>query len=248
MATQRRSYHPPDPGVWALPSGNEKGFIRGSKAVAGFGNYDHCIAVLSASAARALVTKHHYSHTVVNNSFVHLGVYQRNNLVGVLQFGYALNPVQVSHVVRDTSQGEYLELNRMWLSDVAPRNSESMSISYALKYIRHAMPSVAWIQTFADERCGGLGVVYQACNFQFVGEHVTDFYFLDGDFYHRILLTAHRQGTRAQQLLAGVDRVFRLRYRQFRYVFFLKRAWRSRLLLPPQPYPKAAKSPAPDAP
>ena len=53
----------------------------------------------------------------------------------------------------------------MWLSDDAPRNSESRAISYAVKYIRKACPSVVWIQSFADERCGGLGVVYQAANF-----------------------------------------------------------------------------------
>ena len=59
----------------------------------------------------------------------------------------------------------------MWLSDDAPRNSESRAISYALKYIRRACPSVAWVQSYADERCQGLGVVYQACSFLYLGFH-----------------------------------------------------------------------------
>ena len=60
-----------------------------------------------------------------------------------------------------TVQDQYMELNRMWLSDDAPRNSESRAISCSLKYIRRACPSVAWVQTYADERCQGLGVVYR---------------------------------------------------------------------------------------
>lgn len=67
--------------------------------------------------------------------------------------------------MEDTVQGEHMELNRMWLSGAAPRNSESRAISYSIKYIRQACPSVAWIQSFADERCKSLGVVYQAVNF-----------------------------------------------------------------------------------
>ena len=76
-----------------------------------------------------------------------------------------------------------------------------MAISYAVKYIRRASPSVAWIQSFADERCGRLGVVYQASNFLFLGTHVSPFYFLDGDYYHKILMTARRKSNVRGKLL-----------------------------------------------
>jgi len=181
----------------------------------------------------------HYSHRVVNNSYLHLGVYLDGALEGVLQFGYALCPARAGKVVADTVQGEYLELNRMWLSDVAPRNSESRAISYAVKYIRRACPSVAWIQSFADERCGGLGVVYQAANFLYLGSHRTTFYMLDGETYHDMLLTAHRKGgQRGAYLRANLHRAEKRTLRQFRYIFFLKRAWMKRLRMSVQPYPK----------
>ena len=176
---------------------------------------------------------------IVNNSYIHLGVYYRDNFAGVLQFGYALNPACAGKIVEGTVQGEYLELNRMWLADVCPRNSESMAISYAVKYIRRASPSVAWIQSFADERCGRLGVVYQASNFLYLGCHVSPFYFLDGDYYHNILMTAHRKsGGRGRMLRENKKRAIPLAYRQFRYVLFLKQSWRKRLRLKVQPYPK----------
>ena len=127
----------------------------------------------------------------------------------------------------------------MWLADVCPRNSESMAISYAVKYIRRASPSVAWIQSFADERCGRLGVVYQASNFLYLGSHVSPFYFLDGDYYHNIIMTAHRKsGGRGRMLRENKKRAIPLAYRQFRYVLFLKQSWRKRLRLKIQPYPK----------
>ena len=86
------------------------------------------------------------------------------------------NPRRAGKVVAGAEVHEYLELNRMWFDDVAPRNSESRAISYAIKDIKRAMSHVAWIQSFAGERCGCLGVVYQAANFLFVGHHWTRFY------------------------------------------------------------------------
>ena len=140
--------------------------------------------------------------------------------------GYALNPARAGKVVEGTVQGQYMELNRMWLSDDAPRNSESRAISYALKYIRRACPSVAWVQSYADERCQGLGVVYQACSFLYLGFHESPFYELDGEVYHKLLVTAHlKSGKRGAYLRANLERAKLHKLRQFRYVRFLKTDW-----------------------
>ena len=61
------------------------------------------------------------------------------------------------------------------------RNSESMAISYSIKYIKGKLKTIKWIQSFADERCGGLGIVYQACSFRYYGEHTSSFWELDGE-------------------------------------------------------------------
>lgn len=127
----------------------------------------------------------------------------------------------------------------MWLDDVAPRNSESRAIAYAIRYIRKMMPHVKWLQSFADERCGGLGVVYQAASWLYVGCHLTTFYELDGAFYHKIAMTAVTRGGRRGALLrANADRAVVHRWRQFRYVKVLYRPWQSKLLKPVLPYPK----------
>ena len=205
----------------------------------GFGSAAAYVGRLPPSQARAIIIEHHYSHRVVNNSYLHLGVFVDGQLRGVLQFGYLLNPMCCAHIVEDTEVGQYLELNRMWLDDVAPRNSESRAISQAIKYIKRVMPMVAWIQSFADERCGGLGVVYQASNFMYLGHHFTEFYELDGETYHSMMLTAHQKGgNRGRYLRANLSRATKHRLRQFRYIYFIKRNWMRRLKFTIQPFPK----------
>lgn len=239
MATQRRSYHPPILSAYLPPDTQEPGYIMGATGPQGFGCAAMYVAQIPCREARAIVIAHHYSHRVVNNSYLHLGVFREGALEGVLQFGYMLNPARAGKVVEGTVQGEYLELNRMWLTDDAPRNSESRAISYAIKYIRRACPSVAWIQSYADERCGGLGIVYQASNFVYLGSHKCAFYLLEGETYHEMLLTTHKKGgSRGEYLRMNINRAEKLVMRQFRYVFFLKTDWMKRLKLKIQPYPK----------
>ncbi|MFL7904690.1 hypothetical protein ACJ41P_26420 [Azospirillum argentinense] len=225
-----------------LSSVGDRGYIfheQDSRRVVGFGDAEFRVAEIPRSTAVDIIVRHHYSGRIVQNSYIHLGVFLRGELVGALQFGYAMNPASGKSVVAGTGNREYLELNRMWLSDEVPRNGESMAISYATKFIKAVYPSVQWIQSFADERCGCWGVVYQACNFVYCGFHLTNFYHLDGVWYHEMLLTAHKKGgTRGAFLRANLDRAARHRFRQFRYILFLKASARKRLLRKVFPYPK----------
>lgn len=237
MSTPRKSYHPPMLSDYLPPLDGSPGYIMGKTGAQGFGSARFYIAQIPCSAARAIIVRHHYSHRVVNNSYLHLGVYREGAFEGVLQWGYALQPARAGAIVEGTIQGQYMELNRMWLDDAAPRNSESRAISYSLKYIKRACPSVAWVQSFADERCKGLGVVYQACSFLYLGCHKTTFYNLDGEVYHG--MPASRKVTRrALYLQAHIHRATAYTLRQFRYVRFLKTDWQRRLRLPILPYPK----------
>lgn len=243
---EKPAHHPKAAGQYEQPKDETPGFIQGETGVAGFGSRGFYVAQISRKIAAEIIIKNHYSRRIVNNSYIHLGVFMDAGLVGVLQFGYALNPHRASKVVADTGVTQYLELNRMWVDDIAPRNSESKAISYSLKYIRRVCPQVAWVQSFADERCGCWGVVYQAANFAYVGHHWTSFYELDGETYHEILLTAHKKsGSRGQYLRDNLHRAVRQKLRQFRYVYFIRQSWKHRLKMSPLPYPKPGE-PLPD--
>ena len=160
-------------------------------------------------------------------------------MLGVLQYGYAMNPASCGSVVEGTQMDEYLELNRMWLDDKAERNSETKAISYSLRYIRSKFPKIKWIQSFADERCGCFGIVYQAASFSYYGEHVSTFWTVDGEVYHNSLMTRDPKLSRSAKFLQdNKERATSEELRQFRYIKFIDKRWKKKCLLKEQPYPK----------
>lgn len=217
--------------------------LFGAARVCGFGTPAFQVREIHRDQANAIIKRNHYSHKTINNAYVHLGVFIDGELYGVLQFGYAMNPASGGGVVEGTANDEYLELNRMWLDDFAPKNSESRAISYAVRYVRRAWPKVRWIQSFADERCGLNGTVYQACNFAYAGEHTSTFWELDGEMFHNIIATTtgEKGGARARWVRDNLHRATRHELRQFRYLFFMAPRFQRGLRLKLHPYPKAIR-------
>lgn len=127
----------------------------------------------------------------------------------------------------------------MWLDEAAPRNSESKALAYSIRLIRRIRSAVKWIQSFADERRGLFGTVYQAAGFTFHGEHRGIFWELDGEFYHNSLMTNGKSnGPRSMHLRANKDRATRLTLRQFRYLRFLQQQFAKGCRHPVRPFPK----------
>jgi hypothetical protein len=213
----------------------------GAKEVVGYGSDNFYVHELDRNKANEIIVKNHYSKKFYNATYIHLGVYINGELLGVLQFGYAMNPASCGSVVEGTEMNQYLELNRMWLDDKAVRNSESMAISYCIKYIRNKFPRIKWIQSFADERCGGFGIVYQGANFEYYGEHTATFWTLDGEVFHNSIKTSRIAGPRGYDLLNdpnNKDRVTHDKLRQFRYIYWIDQSWKRRVLLKKHDYPK----------
>lgn len=213
----------------------------GSRDIIGFGNDEFQIKEIDRDLANKTIKENHYSKKVYNATYIHLGVFMNTDFVGVLQYGYAMNPASCGSVVEGTEMNQYLELNRMWLSDSAPRNSESKALSYSFKYIRGRFPKIKWIQSFADERCGGFGIVYQAASFSFYGEHTSSFWELDGETFHNSIKTSEKAGPRGYKLLndpKNADRIQHHTLRQFRYIKFIDQRWKKRCLLMEKPYLK----------
>ena len=213
--------------------------LFGKPDMVGYGTSGFYLREIARQKANDLIQKRHYSHKYTNHSRIHLGVFLRDELVGVLQYGYAMNPASGANIVPGTSNDEYLELNRMWLDDVAPRNSESMAISYSIKYIKKREPKVKWIQSFADERCGKNGIVYQAANFKYYGEHSSVFWTLDGVVYHNIIMTRRAELTaECRHLQANRHRATSETLRQFRYIYFIDKRLERTCALTQKPYEK----------
>lgn len=214
----------------------------GHKDIVGYGTKDFQVKEIDKDLANKTIIKNHYSRKIYNATYLHLGVFINNEFMGVLQYGYAMNPASCGSVVTGTEMNQYLELNRMWLDDKAERNSESKAISYSIKYIKGKLKTIKWIQSFADERCGGLGIVYQACSFRYYGEHTSSFWEWDNEVFHNIQMTV-KKGTkrytkRVHELQTNKDKAIKHDLRQFRYIKFLDKSWVKKCTKKELPYLK----------
>ena len=215
--------------------------LWGEPECIGFGTDEFYIKEIDRKLANEIIIKNHYSKKVYNGTYIHLGVYYNNILKGVLQYGYAMNPASCGSVVKGTNKNEYLELNRMWIDDKCIKYAESQAISYSIKFIKKKLKKIKWIQSFADERCGGFGIVYQACSFDFFGEHNNKFWELDGETFHNSIKTSEKAGRRGFNLLNNPnnkDRIIKHELRQFRYIKFIDKREKKNCLLEQKPYLK----------
>jgi hypothetical protein len=213
--------------------------LFGAREIIGFGSDDWHVKEIERKLANDLIVKNHYSKKFYNATYIHLGVFICGELLGVLQYGYAMNPASCGSVVEGTQMDEYLELNRMWLDDKAERNSETKAIGYSLRYIRSKFSKIKWIQSFADERCGCFGIVYQAASFSFYGEHVSTFWTVDGEVYHNSLMTRDPKLSKSAKFLQdNKERATSEELRQFRYIKFIDKRWKKKCLLKEKPYLK----------
>jgi adenine modification enzyme len=222
---------------------NDQTIMFGAREIIGFGETEFYVKQIDRGLAIKTIKENHYSKKVYAGSSIHLGVFVNGELLGVLQYGVALNPASGGSVVEGTEIENFLELNRMWISDKATQYPESRAISASLKYIRGKFPKVKWIQSFADERCGCFGIVYQACSFNYYGEHKGTFWELDGEVYHNIQMTIRkndkkRYNNTVRHLQANKDKAEKMSLRQFRYIKFLDQRWKNKCLLKEKPYPK----------
>lgn len=213
--------------------------LFGQPEIIGFGSDEFCVKEIARDLAYDIIEKNHYSKkgdSIAHNK-INLGVFVNKELQGVLQFGFAMNPASMDKIVANTKIDEYLELNRMWIEDRAGRNSESMALSYAIKFIRGKFKKVKWIQSFADERCGMLGIVYQAANFRYYGFHNSLFWKIGSEVYHNSIVT--NGARKAKRILeTKMNDAEKMDLRQFRYIYFINQKCIKDCLLQETKYPK----------
>lgn len=212
----------------------------GHKDIIGYGTDNFYVKEIERDLAYDIIIKNHYSKkgdSIAHNR-INLGVFIGNKLLGVLQYGYAMNPASCDSIVKGTKTSDYLELNRMWLSDnIGVNYPESKAISYSVKYIKGKLKKIRWIQSFADERCGGLGIVYQASNFRYYGLHISTFWEIDGEVYHNSIITNGKRKAKSK-LESKLKEAKKMELRQFRYIYFINQKDINKCLLKEQPYLK----------
>ena len=225
--------------VWSSPN------LFGARTIKSWSISGVGVCVGEKSTVEDLIRTHHYSKSVVWASNLHLLASFENRVIGALQFGPAMNPQSGSRIVRGSTAASWLELNRMVFTADRPDQSATRAIAGAIRLIRHLRPEVEWIQSFADERCGKFGAVYQAASFLYCGEHRATFYELDGEWFHKSALNRARVdkrgwgcGPKIERFNRDKHRATAISFRQFRYIKCLTKRSLRNLILPVLDYPK----------
>jgi hypothetical protein len=120
------------------------------------------ISTLDSRTAAKAVVANHYLHRrpPISHAF---GLYEHGKLMGVVTYGVpASRHLQMGACPSDPSL--VIELNRLWLDDALPTNSESWFVSRTLKMLP---PRI--VVSYADPVWGHVGIIYRALNFNYAG-------------------------------------------------------------------------------
>ena len=112
--------------------------------------------------AQCMVVMNHYLHRRTNITHC-FGIFRSKWCVGVVTFGVPPSRhLQVG--MCPTAPNSVIELNRLWVNDAEPRNTESWFVSKALR----ALPPRI-VVSYADSAHQHSGYIYRALNFYFAG-------------------------------------------------------------------------------
>ncbi len=189
-------------------------------------------------AAKQIVVKHHYLHSLPGGTKLAFGVFVEGRLLGAITFG--VGPYNAFSLVEGTCPNDCLTLTRLWLSEILPPNSESRVISVCLRYLKK-YTTLKFIMTYAGPARGHVGTIYQATGWLYIGlsEATPKFDIGDGIARHSRSL-AHAFGSHSLKYLSerGLNVKVLPQIPKHRYIYFLDQDYRNRLKPTTLPYPK----------
>lgn len=145
------------PGQWSLLDSDATMWEEADQLIPGA-----MIALIDSKTASRLVIAEHYLHRrpPISHAF---GIYVHGRLLGAVTYGTpASRHLQMSACPSDP--GKVIELNRLWLDDSLPTNSESWFVSRTLRMLP---PRI--VVSYADPLHGHYGYIYRALNFHYAG-------------------------------------------------------------------------------
>jgi hypothetical protein len=127
--------------------------------------------------AAEFVAKHHYSKVMPKLNKVILGLFQKDDLVGCITFGWGVRPRDtIKKLFPSLDSKDYLEIGKLCMLDELPKNSESRFITAAMRFLKQLRPELKIVFTWADAIWGKPGYIYQASNFLFGGSISSEAY------------------------------------------------------------------------
>lgn len=203
---------------------------------------DYEIHQIPYAQAMEMVVEYHYLHRKAPASFCYGLFDEMGQMVGTVVYGKPASPSLCKGVAGPEESSRVMELTRLWIADITPKNAESFLIGQSLKMLPAEYDIIV---SFAEIQAGHVGTVYQATNWLYTGKsdrHVEWKIAGESGKHSRHLLDEYGGVNKAKEILG--DKLIRgERPRKHRYVMlrgskFRKRELLEKLRYEVLPYPK----------
>ena len=139
----------------------------------------YTIKRIDCKTAKEYIRKNHYSHGCHNGPSPCYGLFEEDNLIGVLMFATPCSENVRASVFGKDYKDCVTELHRLHILDVTPKNTESWFISRCLKELKKDKPNIKAVISFSDSTEGHEGTIYKATNAYRVGHTGTATFYVD---------------------------------------------------------------------
>lgn len=139
-------------------------------------NYE--VRRIGCAQAKEYIIANHYSHGCHNAPSPCYGLFEKTDdglfnegerLIGVLMFATPCSEAVRESVFGKEYKNKVIELHRLHILDVTPRNTESWFISRCFQLLLKDKPEIRGIISFSDLTEGHQGTIYKATNAYFCG-------------------------------------------------------------------------------
>ncbi len=127
------------------------------------------VALCQRSEIKDFVETYHYSHNIngLISDYCFKLLDDNNKIIGAMIYGrLAMANCWKKYA---TKQEDVIELRRLCCIDDTPKNTESYFIGKTLKYLINNT-EIKVVVSYADNTFGHKGIIYQASNFQHIGQ------------------------------------------------------------------------------
>lgn len=131
---------------------------------------NYTVSKIDMKIAKEYICKNHYTHGCHNAPNPCYGLFDNDKLIGVLMFAQPCSENVRSSIWGKENKEKVIELHRLHILDITPRNTESWFISKCFKLLMYDKPEIRGIISFADSTEGHNGTIYKASNFFYIGK------------------------------------------------------------------------------
>lgn len=202
------------------------------------------VLVIDSKTAKNYTVENHYMKTFPNCK-VAFGVFLKNKLSGVVSFGFSTATKQkIKKIIPKINDGEFIEMQRMNLSDSLGHNAESYVLGEIYKLFKKNT-NIKVLITHAGGCKNDCGIIYQASSWLYFGkEKCNDFYLTEKGEYKNIIAPMRfgrvpkgiKGGQNVGEFLFGKGKIINS-FRYF-YLYPLQKGLRQYLLKKSLDYPK----------